>query len=78
VSVSDQRAVAEGRYPLVRSLFLVVPLAGNELTDPLRTEFVKYVLSWEGQQDVTKDGFLPLNRSDLLMQQDRLGWNTVK
>lgn len=78
VSVDDRQALVEGRYPLVRSLFLVVPVDGDRLTGPLPSEFVKYVLSREGQQDVTKDGFFSLNRSDVLMQQDRLGWNIEK
>jgi phosphate transport system substrate-binding protein len=29
--------------------------------DPLRREFVKYVLSQEGQKDVVKDGYFPIS-----------------
>jgi phosphate transport system substrate-binding protein len=75
---TDEQAVADGRYPLVRPLMLVIPFQGDALQEPLRMEFVKYVLSREGQADVAKDGFLPLDRNDLLLQQDRLGWNTAK
>ena len=28
--------------------------------DPLRREFIKYILSGEGQADVKKDGYLPV------------------
>ena len=75
---SDDQAVAEGRYPLVRPLVLVIPVSGDALQDPLRAEFVKYVLSRDGQADVAKDGFLPLHPGDLIMQRDRLGWNSAK
>ncbi len=75
---TDDRAVAEGRYPLVRPLVLAIPMSGDALQEPLRAEFVKYVLSRDGQADVAKDGFLPLHHGDLIMQRDRLGWNSVK
>ena len=74
----DELAVAEGRYPLVRPLCVIVLVSGDQLTDPLHTEFLRYVLSRSGQADVAKDGFLPLTRNSLLMQQDALGWNTAK
>ena len=32
---------------------------GSDL-DPLRREFLKYVFSRQGQQDVVKDGYLPI------------------
>ncbi len=78
VSVTDERALAEGRYPLIRRLTLIIPVKEQALRDPLRMEFIKYVLSREGQADVAKDGFLPLHPNDLIMQHDRLGWNTEK
>jgi phosphate transport system substrate-binding protein len=34
--------------------------APNKPLDPMVREFVKYILSQEGQQNVVKDGFLPL------------------
>jgi phosphate transport system substrate-binding protein len=78
VSVTDELALAQGRYPLIRPLTLIIPVKEQTLRDPFRLEFVKYVLSREGQADVAKDGFLPLHRDALMMQQDRLGWNTQK
>lgn len=52
--------VANGSYPLGRYLYLYVNKKPNEALDPLRLEFLKYVLSKEGQEVVIKDGYLPL------------------
>ena len=48
------------KYPLGRYLYLYVNKKPNEALDPLRLEFLKYVLSQEGQEIVIKDGYLPL------------------
>lgn len=47
-------------YPLGRFLYVYVNKKPNEALDPLRLEFLKYVLSQEGQQVVIKDGYDPL------------------
>jgi phosphate transport system substrate-binding protein len=52
--------VVNGSYPLGRYLYLYVNKKPNEALDPLRLEFLKYVLSMEGQQVVIKDGYMPL------------------
>lgn len=49
-----------GDYPLARFLLLSVNRKPNALLDPLRREFLRYVLSGSGQADVLKDGYLPL------------------
>ena len=51
------------KYPLGRYLYLYVNKKPNEALDPLRLEFLKYVLSSEGQEVVVKDGYLPLPAS---------------
>ncbi|MCY3985511.1 MAG: phosphate ABC transporter substrate-binding protein [Candidatus Dadabacteria bacterium] len=56
----DLANVVSGNYPLGRYLFLYVNKKPNEALDPLRLEFLKYVLSKEGQEIVIKDGYLPL------------------
>lgn len=49
-----------GEYPLSRFLLLYANhRPGGEL-DPLRREFIKFVFSKEGQQDVVKDGYFPV------------------
>ncbi len=57
-----------GKYPLARFLYVYVNKKPNEALDPLRAEFIKYVLSKQGQQIVIKDGFFPL--SDALAEAD--------
>jgi phosphate transport system substrate-binding protein len=49
-----------GDYPLARFLYLYLNAKPNTQLDPLRREFVRYVLSKQGQQDVVKDGYYPL------------------
>lgn len=49
-----------GKYPLSRFLYVYVNKAPNKPLDPLVREFVKYMLSQEGQQVVVKDGYIPL------------------
>lgn len=53
-------SVVSGEYPLGRFLYLYINKKPNEDLDPLRKEFLKFVLSKEGQQVVVKDGYLPL------------------
>jgi phosphate transport system substrate-binding protein len=47
-------------YPLSRYLYLYVNYEPGTELDPLRREFVRYVFSREGQQEVLKDGYLPV------------------
>ncbi|MGE3174108.1 MAG: PstS family phosphate ABC transporter substrate-binding protein [Planctomycetota bacterium] len=49
-----------GTYPLARFLYLYVNKKPGEALDPLRGEFLRYVLSKQGQSDVVKDGYFPL------------------
>lgn len=57
-------AVAEhaydGTYPMARFLYAYVNYEPGSELDPLRREFIRYVYSREGQQDVVKDGYLPI------------------
>lgn len=50
-------------YPLGRYLYLYINKKPNESLDPLRLEFLMYVLSRQGQEVVVKDGYLPLPAS---------------
>jgi len=49
-----------GTYPLSRFLYLSVNHKPGAELDPLRREFIRYVLSGAGQGDVKKDGYLPV------------------
>lgn len=49
-----------GEYPLARMLYMYVNHKPNTELDPLRREFIKYVFSKQGQEDVVKDGYFPV------------------
>ncbi len=49
-----------GDYPLARFLYIYVNKAPGKSLDPLTKEFVKMILSKEGQQVVVKGGYFPI------------------
>ncbi|MFM2097196.1 MAG: hypothetical protein RIS70_4320 [Planctomycetota bacterium] len=49
-----------GDYPLARPLYLYINHKKGSALDPLRREFVKFILSKEGQEIVLKDGYIPV------------------
>jgi len=55
--------VKSGKYPLSRYLFIYVNRAPGKPLDPLVKEYLKLILSKEGQEVVVKDGYLPLPAS---------------
>lgn len=52
-----------GEYPLARFLYLYVNHKPGTDLDPLRREFIRYIFSKQGQQDVVKDGYYPVPAS---------------
>ena len=49
-----------GEYPLARFLYVYVNHRPGSDLDPLRREFIRYMYSTQGQQDVIKDGYYPI------------------
>ncbi|MFO7652551.1 MAG: phosphate ABC transporter substrate-binding protein [Candidatus Krumholzibacteriia bacterium] len=62
-----------GEYPLARFLYLAVNSKPGSELDPLRREFVKYVYSQQGQQDVVKDGYLPVTATIAREEMQKVG-----
>ncbi|MBM4266781.1 MAG: PstS family phosphate ABC transporter substrate-binding protein [Deltaproteobacteria bacterium] len=58
---TDPEEVLAGKYPLARFLYLYVNRAPGKPLDPLVEQFVRFVMSHEGQEVVVKDGYLPLS-----------------
>ena len=58
-----------GKYPLGRMLYIYVAKKPGEPLSPQVKEFLKFVLSKEGQEIVIKDGYGPL---PLAIQQKQL------
>ena len=56
---SEENAL-NGKYPLSRFLYVYVNKAPNKPLNPLEAEFIKLVLSKQGQEVVVKDGYIPL------------------
>lgn len=50
----------DGTYPLARVLYVYINKKPNHAVDTLQLEFLKMVLSKQGQQTVVKDGYIPL------------------
>jgi phosphate transport system substrate-binding protein len=57
---ADPANAYAGTYPLSRFLYVYVNRAPGKALDPLTREFVKLVLSREGQEVVIKDGYFPI------------------
>ena len=59
IAATPDNAVS-GKYPLSRFLYVYVNKHPNKPLAPLDKEFLKLVLSQEGQEVVIKDGYIPL------------------
>ena len=59
VDATEANALS-GKYPLARVLYVYVNKAPNKPLSPMELEFVKLVLSKQGQDVVVKDGYIPL------------------
>ncbi len=59
VEATPENAI-KGKYPLARFLYIYVNKAPNKPLPPLEREFIKLVLSKQGQKVVIKDGYIPL------------------
>jgi phosphate transport system substrate-binding protein len=57
---ADPDNAYSGNYPLSRFLYVYINKAPGKPLDPLTREFVKLVLSREGQEVVIKDGYFPI------------------
>ncbi|WP_027390343.1 PstS family phosphate ABC transporter substrate-binding protein [Chrysiogenes arsenatis] len=62
-----------GEYPLARFLYVYVNHQPGSQLDPLRAEFIKYVFSKQGQEDVVKDGYFPVSNTIAVEQLSNVG-----
>lgn len=58
-------------YPFARFLYLVINKKPGEPLPTLEREFLRFILSKEGQAQVIRDGYFPI-REDVLLRQRRL------
>jgi phosphate transport system substrate-binding protein len=64
---------ASGTYPLSRYLYVYINKHPNKDLSPMDREFIRYVLSKQGQQVVEKDGYVPLPRSVVAKDLEKAG-----
>ncbi|HYE62645.1 MAG TPA: phosphate ABC transporter substrate-binding protein [Phycisphaerales bacterium] len=62
-----------GQYPIARYLSVYVNKAPGESLDPLRAEFIKLMLSRQGQETVIKDGYFPVPAKTIAEDLKKLG-----
>lgn len=65
--------VYEGYYPLARFLLLYVNKEAGKPLDPLRGEFLRFIMSKEGQEAVIKDGYMPIPNKIVSEEKQKLG-----
>ncbi len=61
------------KYPLARGLYVYLLKNPKKPIDPLSGEFVKYVLSRDGQMQAKKGGYYPVTRNIREHELTRLG-----
>lgn len=65
--------IVQGRYPLVRHLYIYVNKAPGKPLSPLTAAFMDSVLSAQGQKQVSQDGYMPLSAADIAQARAELG-----
>lgn len=70
---TSAEATYSGKYPLARYLYVYVNKKPNAPLDPLRREFIKYILSRDGQTEAEAGGFYSIKNTDRENDLKRLG-----
>ena len=58
---ASSESAADGSYPLARFLYVYVNKKPGQRLDPLTTEYLRFMLSAQGQEIIIKAGFDPLD-----------------
>lgn len=69
----DSLESAEGRYPLTRPLQVVINHAPGQELPKIQKEFLKYIFSRLGQEEVIKGGFQPVPGANARFALDQVG-----
>jgi phosphate transport system substrate-binding protein len=70
-------ATYSSKYPIARYLYLYLNKNPNEPLDPLRAEFIRYILSKDGQTQTEKGGFFPITNEIREHDLDVLGISSL-
>jgi phosphate transport system substrate-binding protein len=74
---ASAEATLSRKYPIARYLYVYVNKKLKQPLDPLRSEFIKYVLSKDGQTQTEKGGFFPITNEIRESELDKLGISTT-
>jgi phosphate transport system substrate-binding protein len=66
-----------GNYPIARYLYIYLNKKPDEQLDALRSEFIKYILSKDGQTQTEMGGFYPITNAIRALDLKRLGISTL-
>ena len=77
VSATRENALA-GKYPLARFLYVYVNKHPNQPLSKAEAEFVKMILSQQGQAIVDKDGYIALPRAIVDAELKKLGLHNAE
>lgn len=72
IEATTENAVS-GEYPLARFLYMYVNKHPNKALNPMEAEFIRFVLSQQGQYIVEKDGYIPLPANVVQKELAQLG-----
>ena len=67
----NQTTVRTGEYPFTRSLYLLINKPPEKALKTVQREFLRFVLSKQGQEVVSREGYFPIS-SDVLQRQLRI------
>ncbi len=70
-------ATLSGKYPIARYLYIYVNKKPGEPLDALRGEFIKYILSKDGQIQTEKGGYYPITNEIREAELQRLGLSSA-
>jgi phosphate transport system substrate-binding protein len=70
-------ATYSGKYPVARYLYIYLNKAPDEPLDPLRAEFIKYILSKDGQTLTEEGGYFPISNEIREHELETLGISTL-
>ncbi|MFO1096576.1 MAG: substrate-binding domain-containing protein [Planctomycetaceae bacterium] len=75
---ADSVEATRGKYPLIRPLQLVMDQTPGEPLPELQAEFLKYVFSRFGQEDVIRAGMHPIGARPANLALDAVGLGAIK
>jgi phosphate transport system substrate-binding protein len=70
-------AAYSSKYPIARYLYVYLNKGPNESLDPLRAEFIRSILSKDGQTQTEKGGFFPITNDIREHDLEGLGISTL-